>query len=79
METYIIDTYNKYNRWDREHACYIFELNEQQYAIKRVISFSNSLDLPLDVMGDRDPETYRLYPTLDNALQFVKYMQYLNK
>jgi len=33
---YIIDTYNKYDKWDREHAIYVFEINEVEYAVKYV-------------------------------------------
>ena len=33
---FIIDTYNKYNRWDREHARYVFEINENWSAIMEV-------------------------------------------
>ena len=33
---YIIDTYNKYDGWDREHSVYKFEMNGNWYAIKEV-------------------------------------------
>jgi hypothetical protein len=34
---YIIDSYNKYNRWDKEHSLYVFVINENWYAIKEVM------------------------------------------
>lgn len=76
---FIIDTYNKFNGWDRAHSIYKFELNGVPYAIKEVISFSNSFEFPTSIMEDRDPKTYRLYPTYEEALTFVKYMKSLNK
>ena len=33
---YIIKTYNRYNRWDREHAAHIFTINDMPYAIMSV-------------------------------------------
>lgn len=39
---YIIDTFNKYNKWDREHAQYTFSINECPYAIMEV-PISNEL------------------------------------
>jgi hypothetical protein len=33
---YVIDTYNKYDAWDRTHSLYKFEINGNWYAIKEV-------------------------------------------
>ena len=33
---FIIDTYNKYDKFDKEHSVYTFALNENWYAIKKV-------------------------------------------
>lgn len=33
---YIIKSYNRYNRWDREHATHIFTINDMPYAIMGV-------------------------------------------
>ena len=33
---FIIDTYNKYDSWDREHSRYTFEINGVWYGIKEV-------------------------------------------
>ena len=76
---YIIDTYDKYDSWDRQHARKIFEINGQIYAVKEVILFQGQPQLPQKLDRDTNPETYRLYPTLDDALNFVKYMRMMNK
>jgi hypothetical protein len=36
MTAFIIDTYNKYDNFDREHSRYTFTLNGVEYAIKEV-------------------------------------------
>jgi len=33
---FIIDSYNKYDAWDRAHSLYKFEINGNWYAIKEV-------------------------------------------
>lgn len=33
---YIIKSYNRYNKWDKEHATHIFTINDVPYAIMRV-------------------------------------------
>lgn len=75
---YIIDTYNQYSRWDREHTKYIFELNEQWYAIKEVILNWGVPDLPQQVDRDLYPETYQIYNTYEDAMEFVHTMKQLN-
>ena len=76
---YIIDTYDKYDAWDRQHARKVFEINGQTYAVKEVILFWGQPQLPQKLDRETNPETYRLYPTLDDALNFVKYMKMMNK
>ena len=34
--SFIIDTYNKWSKWDKEHARYTFEMNGEWYAIMEV-------------------------------------------
>ena len=75
---YIIDTYNKFNGWDRAHAKFKFDLNSVQYAIFE-ISFENGPKLSPTVLHDKNPETYHIYEQYEDALQFVKHMKYLNK
>lgn len=76
---YIIDTYDKYNAWDRAHSKKVFEINGVVYAVKEVILFWGQPQLEQSIYGDKNPETYRVYPTLDDALNFVKYMKMMNK
>ena len=76
---YIIDTYDKYNTWDRQHARKVFEINGVMYAVKEVILFWGQPQLPQKLDRETDPETYRVYPTLNDALNFVKYMKMMNK
>lgn len=33
---FIVDTYNKFDSWDRAHSVYEFEINGNWYAIKEV-------------------------------------------
>ena len=33
---YIIKSYNKYSKWDKEHATYVFSINDNAYAIMGV-------------------------------------------
>jgi len=33
---YVIEGYNKYDKWDREHAVYTFNMNGASFAIKEV-------------------------------------------
>ena len=71
---FIIDTYDKYSKWDRECTRFKFDLNGQSYGIKE-ISFQNGPKLSPDIWRNVDPKTYRLYDTFDEALEFVKYMK----
>ena len=75
---FIIDTYNKFNGWDRAHAKLQFDLNSIQYAIYE-ISFPDDLKLSPDIFYEKNPETYHYYERYEDALEFVKHMKYLNK
>jgi len=33
---YVIEGYNRYDRWDREHSVYTFTMNGVSFAIKEV-------------------------------------------
>lgn len=75
---FIIDSYNKYDSWDRNHSVYKFNVNGNQYAVKEV-----EIDWGLPVLGERVdrenmPEFYCIYETLDEAMGFVKMMRRLN-
>ena len=75
---FIVDTYNKYNSWDREHARYVFDMNGVQYAVKEVILFWGVPQFPTNTIEDKNPETYHLYDTYEDAIAFVKNIKKLN-
>ena len=68
---YIIDSYNKYDGWDREHSVYTFEINGNWYAVKEVILFWGKPQLPMRINEDKNPETYFIYGTKEEAMRFV--------
>lgn len=77
---FIINRYDKYNSWDRQHSKKVFELNEQWYAIYEV-----ELEWGLPQLGtkvDRDIEKeaqqIHVYDTYEDALQFVLWMKGVN-
>ena len=76
---FIIDKYDKYSRWDREHSKYIFEINEQWYAVKEVILFWGKPQLPTKIEYEQNPETYFIYNTEEEAMAFVRKMKSYNK
>lgn len=71
MTAFIIDTYNKYDSFDREHARYTFTLNGVEYAIKEVHLKWGKPKLPLRIGADRDNEPYHIYETYEDAFKFV--------
>lgn len=75
---YIIEPYNRYDQWDKEHSKYIFEINGLEYAIKQVILFWGRPQLPTRIEENINPETYHLYEDYDDAMRFVRYMRQLN-
>ena len=75
---YIIDTYNKYDKWDREHAIYVFEINEVEYAVKYVKMRWGLPQLPLQVDRDSYAAQYRIYESKEEAMKFVHQMRSLN-
>ena len=74
---YIIDTYNRYDRWDRENSTYIFYFNEQAYAIKRVELVWGKPQLPTRICESAEIP-YFIYNTEDEAKAFVQRMKSLN-
>ena len=75
---FIIDRYNKYNGWDRQHRAYSFELNGQQYAI-----FEVELEWGLPVLGEsiefeKNREQYQVYGTKEEAMRFVRLVKRFN-
>lgn len=75
---YIIDSFDKYDAWDREHARYTFVINDNWYAIKEVILFWGKPQLPLRIGNEKNPETYFIYGTFEEALKFVQQLKSYN-
>ena len=74
---FIIDTYNKYDSWDRQHARYVFEINEIWSAIHEV-NLQNGLPVLPVRMNDVDPSCYFIYNNFDSAMAYVKLLKSLN-
>lgn len=72
---YIIKTYNRYNKWDREHAAHIFTINDMPYAI---MSVGMDWGLPQVPEYEERPEVYHVYETKKEAMEFVQLMRQLN-
>lgn len=77
MTAFIIDTYNKYDSFDREHSRYTFTLNGIEYAIKEVQLKWGRPRLPLRIGDDRGAEPYHIYESYEEAMRFVQYMRSL--
>ena len=72
METhtvYIIDTYNKYSR---DKIASIFQLNSHWYCIKEVELDKEEKPILSSIMDDNDFLYFKTYPTLDEALSYVR-------
>lgn len=69
---FIVDNYNKWSKWDREHSRYIFSRDKQWYAIKEVELEWGRPILPTYVDRDNHPEDYKVYGTYEEALEYVK-------
>ena len=74
---FIIDSYNKYDKWDREHSVYIFERNENWGAIKEV-EVQDGLPILPDSFYPIPPSVYKLYDNYEDALAFVHLIKNLN-
>lgn len=58
---FIIDTYNKWDGWDRAHSVYKFTINDNWYAIKEVELEWGKPILPLYVDKDSNPDSYFIF------------------
>lgn len=77
---YIIDTYNRHNKWDREHAVYTFIHNKMPFAIKKV-ELKNGIPIlpePIDNREYTNPSSYFIYNTEIEARNFVTLIKSLN-
>ena len=75
---FIIDTYNKYDIWDRAHSVLKFRINDNWYAIKSVELEWGVPQLGLKVDQDDDPAFYHIYNTYEEAYAFVQQMKLIN-
>lgn len=69
MPQFIIDTYNKYDAWDRAHSHYKFKIGEQWYAIKDAA-------VPTRVDTDANLSQYKIYLSIDDAISFVRQVKF---
>lgn len=76
---YIIGNYNKYDAWDRAHATYKFTINGNWYAVKEVEMCWGlpAIEFKVDERDDA-AETYLIYETEDEAIQFAKQIKAIN-
>ena len=75
---YIIDSYNKYNQWDRAHAVFLFTINDAQYAVKEVEMCWGLPMVAYRVDGKELPESYYIYETQEEAIEFARNLKKLN-
>ena len=75
---FIIDTYNRMDQWDQEHSEYVFEINGNWYAIKSVRLEWGFPVLPMRLEEEKKVEWFRVYESMDEALQFVFQLKTLN-
>ena len=78
MTAFIVDTYNKYDIFDREHARYVFEVNGVEYAIKEVQLKWGRPRLPLRIGENKADDPYTIYDTYEDALRFVHTIKTIN-
>ena len=75
---FIINTYNKYDQWDRAHARKVFEINGNQYAIMEVELDWGQPVLPMRVNEYDIQGSFYIYDTYQDALKFVQLIKGLN-
>lgn len=74
---YIIDIYNRWDQWDRQHSVHRFRINDNWYAIKEVELEWGKPKLPLRI-GAYEGDMYEVYGSIEKAMEFVKQMRELN-
>ena len=75
---FIIESYDKYDIWDRECSKYIFEVNGNWYAIKEVEMEWGIPKLAIRIDRDTDASSYQVYDTLEDAMRFVQQVRKVN-
>ena len=74
---FIIDTYNKYDQFDRQYSRYVFEVNGVTYAIKEVQLKWGRPRLPLRINA-REQDPYHIFETFEDAMNFVRTIRSIN-
>ena len=77
---FIVGMYDKFDRWDREHSVYKFEVNGNWYAIKEVEMEWGVPKLPeyVDRDSEKEAQAYYVYDTYKDAMRFVQLVKGLN-
>lgn len=76
---FIIDAYNRRDKWDREHAVYTFDIQGNSYAILQVNMLGKYPMLPFRVDDSRKADTYYVYETQEQAMEYVYFMKRLDR
>ena len=72
---YVIDVFDKYGKWDREHTIYRFKVNDREYGIKEIRDIS---EIQQKIEDNTSSETYCVYSQYEDAFKFVKQIKKLN-
>ena len=75
---FIIGSYDKWDRWDKEHSVHKFMINGNWYAIKMVEMEWGIPNLNMQVEGEDAPESYYIYETYEEALEYVEQLKKVN-
>lgn len=75
---FVIDRYSQFNKWDQEHAVYVFQVNKQWYAVMKVELEWGLPKLQVRLDPDTNPALYKVYSTKEEAMAFVHLIKSLN-
>lgn len=75
---YIIGEYDRYRKWDREHAQYVFCVNDKWSAIYRVGMEWGLPQVEQRLEDNSSLSTYYVYERLEDAMEYVKLLKRLN-
>lgn len=77
---FLIDTYNRFDSWDRAHSVHTFRFHDSQYAIKLVELENGVPQFPerIEAGATAYPTAYKLYDTLEDALAYVQLLKSIN-
>lgn len=76
---YIIDNFDRFNSWDREHSVYITHINDCPIAIKEVEMEWGLPQIPPSTLCEDYKEIYYVYNTIDEAMDYIKLIKRLNQ